>query len=168
LSGISVILLLSGYLSYASGYSLVIENQNAALLDLYFVAFDGRPATSFTQFHQQVRRFPKISLPSTATLQTSFESSGEPPARAIVQRGGEFRIWRFAAQTGGHVVLPTFDSLPAASAIEVAQVRQNLNLGGIVTVLIQSSVILLTLGLWLRILKKSRTRRPENNARDVT
>jgi hypothetical protein len=161
LTGISLILLLSFYLSYASGYSLVIENQNAASLDLFFVASDGGPATSFTQFHQQVRRFPKISIPSTATLPTSFESSGEPPVRAIVRRGDEFRIWRFAAQTGGHVILPPFDSLPAASATEVAQVRQNLDFRGIIAVLIQSSVILLTLSLWLRIRKKRRTSRNE-------
>jgi hypothetical protein len=157
-SGLSLILILAACLG-SGGYPLVIENRNAAAVDLYFVTADGSPATSFSGFPQQIYRFPKFSVPSTATLKTHFDSSGALPVRAIVRRGEEFRICSMGTQTGGHLILPPTDTLPVASETEIAAIRQNIDVAGVVGVLAQLSIILFTGYLWFRLLKKGRPER---------
>ena len=136
--------------SYGSGYGLVIENHNATALALYFATGDGGPATAFTQFHQQMRKFPKVSIGANSVLSTNFESSGEPPRGAFVSDGSELRDWRFDAQTGGRVAIPEFKRLPKASPAAVAGISSNWNSRGILAMVIQVTIVATTLLLWVR------------------
>jgi len=92
LSICSVVVVLASILSYESGYGLVIENHNATALDLYFATGDGSPATAFTQFHQQMREFPKVSIGANSILSTNFESSGEPPRGLLLATAPNYVI----------------------------------------------------------------------------